>query len=129
MEEVNFMITRLSMTCCCSFTKLCPILGNPMDCSTPGSSVLHYLPEFIKFMSIDSVMLSNHLILCCLFPLLPSIFPCNRVFSKELALCIRWPKYWSFNFSISSVQSLSRVQLFSTPWTAAHQASLSITNY
>ena len=74
-------------------------------------------------------MLSNHLILCCFFPLLLSIFPSIRVFSKELAFCIRWPKYWSFNFSISSVQSLIHVQLFSTPWTAAHQACLSITNY
>ena len=74
-------------------------------------------------------MLSNYLILCCFFPLLLSIFPSIRVFSKELAFCIRWPKYWSFNFSISSVQSLIHVQLFSTPWTAAHQACLSITNY
>ena len=73
-------------------------------------------------------MLSNHLILCCFFPLLLSIVPSIRVFSKELAFCIRWLKYWSFNFSISSVQLLIRVQLFSTPWTAAHQACLSITN-
>ena len=73
-------------------------------------------------------MLSNHLIFCCPLFLLPSVFPSFRIFSNESALHIRWPKYWSFNFSISSVRLLSRVQLFQTPWTAAHQASLSITN-
>ena len=74
------------------------------------------------------------------FSLLPSVFPSIRVFSNESALRIRWPNYWSFSFSISpsdqysglisfqSVQSLSRVWLFVTPWTAARQASLSITN-
>ena len=51
--------------------------------------------------STESVMPSNHLILCCPLLLLPSIFPSIRVFSNESALCIRWPKYWSFNFSIS----------------------------
>ena len=54
-----------------------------------------------KLMSIDSVMPSNHLILCRPLLLLPSIFPSIRVFSSESALCIRWPKYWSFSFSIS----------------------------
>ena len=58
-------------------------------------------PSLLKLMSIESVMPSNHLILCC--PLLPSsIFPSIRVFSNESFLCIRWPKYWSFSFSISS---------------------------
>ena len=87
-----------------------------------------------KFVSIASVMPSNHLILYHPFLVLPSIFPSIRIFSNELALSIRWPKYWSFSFSISSsnefssVQSLSCVWLFETPWTAARQASLSITN-
>ena len=54
-----------------------------------------------KLMSIESVMPSNHLILCHPLLLLPSIFPSIRVFSNELALCIRWPKYWSFSFNIS----------------------------
>ena len=54
-----------------------------------------------KLLSIKSVMPSNHLIFCCPFLLLPSIFPSIRVFSNELALCIRWPKYWSISFSIS----------------------------
>ena len=54
-----------------------------------------------KLMSIESVMPSNHLILCCPLLLLPSIFPSIRAFSNESALCIRWPKYWSFSFNIS----------------------------
>ena len=71
----------------------------------------------------------NHLILRRPLLLLPSILPIIRVFSKESVSRIRWPKYWSFSFSISqSVQSLSHVQLFATPWTAGCQASLSITN-
>ena len=57
--------------------------------------------SLLKLMSIESVRPSNHLILCCPLLLLPSIFPSIRVFSNELALHIRWPKYWSFNFSIS----------------------------
>ena len=73
-----------------------------MDCNTPGSSVLHCLLELVKFMSIDSVMLSNHLIFCCPFLLLPSVFPSIRVFSNELALHIRWPKYWSFSINPSN---------------------------
>ena len=58
--------------------------------------------SLLKLMPIESVMQSNHLILCCPLLLLPSIFPSIRVFSKESALCIRWPKYWSFSFNISA---------------------------
>ena len=69
----------------------------PMDYSMPGFPVSWSL---LKFMSVESVMLSNHLLLCCPLLLLSSIFPSISVFSNELDLCIRWPKYWSFNFSI-----------------------------
>ena len=74
-----------------------------MDCSTPGPPVHHQLPEFTQngLMSIESVMPSNHLILCRPLLLPPSIFPSIGVFPNELALHIRWPKYWSFSFSIS----------------------------
>ena len=93
---------RESIFCCCySVTKLRLNLWDPMNCSMPGFPVLHYLPEFAQLMSIGSVMPSNHLILCCPLLLLPSIFPSIRFFSNELALCITWPKYWSFSFSIS----------------------------
>ena len=57
--------------------------------------------SLLKLMSIESVIPSDHLILCCPLLLLPSIFPSIRVFSNESALCIRWPKYWSFSLNIS----------------------------
>ena len=63
--------------------------------------------SLLKPMSTESVMPSNHLVLCHPLLLLPSIFPSVRVFSDELALCIRWPRYWSFNFSISSYSEYS----------------------
>ena len=72
-----------------------------MDCTTPGFPVHHQLPELPKLMSVESVMPPNHLILCHPLLLLPSIFPSIRVFSNESALSMRWPKYWSFSFSIS----------------------------
>ena len=78
-----------------------PTLWNPMDCSTPGFPVLYYLLGLLKLISIESVMPINHLILCCPLLLLPSVFPSISGFLNELALCIRWPKYWSFSFSIS----------------------------
>ena len=74
-----------------------------MDCSIPDFPVLHYLLEFAQILlywSIKLVMLCNHLILCCPLLLLPSIFPSIRVFSNELALHIRYPKYQSFSFSM-----------------------------
>ena len=61
--------------------------------------------SLLKLMPVESVMPSNPLILCCPLLLLPSIFPSIRVFSNELALCIRWPKYWSFSFNISPSNS------------------------
>ena len=87
--------------CCCSATKSCSTLCDPMDCSMSGSPVLHHLPEFAQIHVHWSVMLSNHLILCRPLLLLPSIFPSIRVFSNESVLHIRWQKYWSFSFSIS----------------------------
>ena len=72
--------------------------------------------SLLKLMSIESVMLSNQLILCCLLLLLPSIFPSIRVFSKESVLCIRWPKYWSFSFSISPYNEYSGLISFRMDW-------------
>ena len=76
-------------------------LCDPVDCSTPGFLSITNSQSLIKLMSIESVMPSNHVILCCPLLLLPSIFPNIRVFSNESVLSIRWPKYWSFIFSIS----------------------------
>ena len=71
--------------------------------------------SLLKHMSIESVMPSNHLILCCPL-LLPSVFPSIRVFSNKPALCIRWPKYWSFSFSISPFNEYSGLISFRMHW-------------
>ena len=76
-----------------------------MGCSTPGFPSITSSRSLLKLMSIESVMPPNHLILCRPLLPLPSIFPSIRVFSNELALCIRWPKYWSFSISPSNEYS------------------------
>ena len=70
----------------------------------------------LKFMPIESVMLPNHLILCCPLLLPPSIFPSIRVFSNESVLRIRWPKYWSFSFNISPPSEYSGLISFRIDW-------------
>ena len=72
--------------------------------------------SLLKPMSIESVMPSNYLILCCPFLLLLSVFPSIRVFSNESVLCIRWPKYWSFNFSMSPSNEYSGLISFRIDW-------------
>ena len=72
----------------------------PTDCSTPGLPSITSSQSLLKLMSIESMIPFNHLILCCPLLLLSSIFPKIRVFSNESVLCIRWPKYWCFSFSI-----------------------------
>ena len=83
-----------------SVAQLCPTLCDPMDCSTPGFPVHHQLPELaqIHVHRIGDAIQPSHPLS---FPLLPSIFPNIRIFSNESVLHIRWPKYWSFSFSIS----------------------------
>ena len=100
---------------CCSVTKACPTLCDPVDCSTPGFPVLHYLPEFAQT-HVHWVGNAKHLILCCPLLLLPSIFPSIGVFSNELAFCIRWSKYWSFSFSISPSYEYSGSMSFRVDW-------------
>ena len=99
-----------------SVTQLCLTLCDPMDCSTPGLPVHHQLQGLFKLMPIESVMPSNHRILRCPFLLLPSIFPSIRVFSNESVLPIRWPKYWSFSFNISSSNEYSGLISFRMDW-------------
>ena len=91
--------------------KLCTSLCDPVECSTPGSSILHNLLE----MFIESVMLSKHLIVCSLFSSY-LVFPRIRVFSIESALHIMWPKYWSFNFSINPSNEYSGLISFRVFW-------------
>ena len=99
-------------SCNCSADQSCPSLCDPIDCSMPGSLSFTLSWSLLKFTSIEVVISSNHPILC--HPLLlPSIFPSIRVFSNELALCIRWPKYWSFRFSISPSSEHSGLISFS----------------
>ena len=80
----------------------------------PLSSTVSW--SLLRFMSIESIMVSNHLILCCLLLLLPSVFLSIRVFSKESTLHIRWPKYWSFSFSISPFNEYSGLISFRIEW-------------
>ena len=88
---------------------------SPMDCSTPGSLSFTMSQSLFKLLSIELVMPSNHLILC--HPLLlPSIFPSIRVFSSESVLGIRWPKYWSFSFSINPSNEYSGLISFRMDW-------------
>ena len=98
-----------------SVAQSCLTLCDPMDSSTPGLPVHHQFPE-LKLMSIESVMPSNHLILCHPLLHLPSIFPSIRVFSTESALHIRWPKYWSFSFSTSPSIDYSGLISFRIDW-------------
>ena len=89
------------------------MLCDPMDRSTPGLPVHHQLLELAQ---THVVMSSNHLILCHPLLLLSSIFPSIRVFSSESALHIRWPKFWSFSFSLSPPNEYSGLVSFRTDW-------------
>ena len=110
--ETEF-VTRL---CCCSVAQSRPTLCDPMDCSTPGFPVAHQLLELAQTQSNELVMPSSHLILCRPLLLLPSILPSIRVSSNELALHIRWPKYWRFSFTISPSCEYSGLISFRMDW-------------
>ena len=98
-----------------SVTQSCLTVCDPMNCSTPGFPVHHQLQSSLKLTSIESVMPSSHLILCrpvLLTPILPSI----RLFSNESTLRMRWPKYWSFSFSISPSKEIPGLISFRMEW-------------
>ena len=101
LNVLNYFSYQSSIHQFSSVTQSCPTVCNPMNCSMPGLPVQHQLPESTQTHVhwVDDA--SNHLILCYPLLLLPSIFSSIRVFSNESALYIRWPKYWSFSFSIS----------------------------
>ena len=101
---------------CCSVSRSCPSLWDPWTAARQAPLSATNSWSLLKFMSIESVMLSNHLSLCCPLLLVPSIFPNIRVFSNELALLIRWPKYWSFSFSISPSNEYSGLISFRIDW-------------
>ena len=101
---------------CCSVAKSCPTLHDPLNCSILGLPVPHHLLEFAQVLVHWIGDAINHLILCCALLLLLSIFPSIRVFSNKSAVGIRWPKYWSFSFSISSSNDYSRLISFRIDW-------------
>ena len=113
MEIQPAYLLLLASYCChlCSVIQSCPTLCNPMNCSTPGFS-----QSSLKLMSTELMMPSNHLILCHPLLLLLSIFPSIRVFSSGSALDIKWPKYWSFSFSISLSSEYSGLISFRMDW-------------
>ena len=91
------------------------LLATPWTAARQASLSIANSQSLLKLMSIESVMPSNHLILCCAL-LLPSIFPSIRVFSNKSVLCLRWPKYWSFSFTISPSNEYSGLISFRMDW-------------
>ena len=96
------------------------LFANTWTAARQASLSITNSQSLLKLMSIEPVMPSNHLILCCLLLLPPSIFPSIRVFSKEAVLCIRWPKYWSFSFSISPSNEYAGMISFMMDWLDLH---------
>ena len=93
-----------------------PLFATPWTAARQASLSITNSQSLLKLMSIESVMPSNHLILCCPLLLLPSVFPSIRVFSNESVLHIRWPKYWSFHFTISPSSEYSGLISFRMDW-------------
>ena len=113
---MDTLVFELMLIYCCSVTKLCLTLCDPMDCSPAGFPVLHHLREFAQshvHWVGDAIQPSHPL----LAPSVPSsVFSSIRIFSCELALCIRWPKYWIFAFSISPSNGYSGLIYFRIDW-------------
>ena len=106
----------IKLTGCCLVTQSCLIPCDPMDCSTPGFPVLHYLPECaqIPVHCVDDAIQPSHPPSPLL--LLPSVFPSIWILSNQFALHIRWPKYWNFSFSISPSNKCSGLISFRINW-------------
>ena len=99
-----------------SVAQSCPTLCDPMNCCTPGLPVHHQLRSSLRLASIKSLMPSSHLIHCRPLLLLPPIPPSIRVFSNESTLNMRWPKYWSFSFSIIPSKEIPGLISFRMDW-------------
>ena len=102
--------------CCCSVLSFVLLFATPWTAAHQASLAFTISQSLLRFMFTESVMPSNHLILCCPLLFLPSIFPSTRAFSSELALCTRWPKYWSISFSISPCNEDSGLISFRIDW-------------
>ena len=107
-------IDKPYICCCCLVAQSCPTLCDPMDCSH-ASLAFTISQSLLKLMSIESVMPSNHLVLCCLLRLLPSILPSIGVFN-ELALHLRWRKHYSFSLCITPSNEYSGLLSFRKDW-------------
>ena len=115
--QLSLQGSQIRSSCrCCSVTQSFPTLCDPMNCSMPGFLVLHHLWSLLKLMSIESMMPSNHLVLCHPLLLLPSMSTSISVFSNESALHIRWPKYQSYSFSISLSNECSGLIYIRIDW-------------
>ena len=109
-----------------SGTQLCPTLCDPMTAAHQASLSITNSQSLLTLLSIELVMPSNNLILSCPLLLPPSIFPSIRIFSNESVLCIRWPKYWNFSFSISpSNEHSGLISLRMTGWISLETKGLS----
>ena len=126
-HSVELLESQLPQTdlCCCSVSPPCLTLWDLMDCSISGFPVLHYLLEFAQTQvhSVNNVIQPSHPLSPLL--LLPSIFPSIRVFFSESTLGIRWPKYCSFTFSISSSNEYSGLISFRIDWITLQSKGLS----
>ena len=113
----GFLLVFYFIYCCfSSIAKSCLTLCDPITAAHQASLSFTIFLSLLKLTSIELVMPSNHLILCHPLLFLPSIFPSIRVFSNESALCIRWPKYWTFSFTINPSSEYSRFISFRIYW-------------
>ena len=106
----------MSIFCCCSVVQSCLTLATPWTAARQASLYFTISWSLLKFMPPESMMSSNHLILCCPLLLLLSVFPSIRDFSNESVLHIRWPNYWSFSFSISPSNEYLGLISFRIDW-------------
>ena len=111
MSNIDFSLTSVQFS-----RSVTPTLCKALTAACQASLRLTNSQSLLKLMSIELVIPPNHLILCCPLLLLPSIFPSIRVFSSESVICIRWPKYWSFSFSISPSSEYSGLISFRMDW-------------
>jgi len=118
MEILIIMFWHINNTlqCCCSVTKSCLTVCDPINCSMPNFPVLHYLSKFAQTHDHWDSDAIQRLILSHLLILLPSIFLSIKVFSNKSVLCIRWPKNWSFSYSTSPSNEYSGLISFRIDW-------------
>ena len=106
----------ISVCCIAQFISCVWLFATPWTAAHQAFLSFTISQSSLKLMSVESMMPSNHLILCHRLLLPPSVFPSIRVFSEESVLCIRWPKYWSFSFSISASNEYSGLISFRMDW-------------